>query len=328
MKKIIAMAMVLVFTLLSGCSPSPTLATINGSKIDASEYAFYLNYQLVSVEDIAALSEENFQKLKEDALNQVIINELVLQKCKEYGLKLPKEDRELIQNYKKEFVNSLGGSKKYLEFLSQSAMTDRMYDKSQKNTYYYNMLMSYLTENPQNEGYIGFTDETLRKYFSENYYKVKYIYISAIGADGLPLPNDQLEELEKFVAVVAQGSKEPDKDFDLLIEKYNDDEAMRLEPDGFVYSHEEIANHNVFSHALELKENEVGGEYRIGDGFYIVKRIPVDAGYYDLHHDDILNKAIDERFNALMDSWKTAAKIKTSDIYNKITKDNYLSFVK
>lgn len=326
MKKILLLALALAC--LAGCSPSPTLVTVNGSKIDASEYAFYLNYQLMSIEDRAALGDEAFQKLKDDALNQMVANELVMQKCKEFGLKLTKENKKLLADYKKEFINSLGGSKKYLEFLGQSAMTDRSYDKSQKNSYYHDMLLAYLTEDPQNPNYISFNDETLRKYFSENYYKVKYIYISAVDANGAPLVESQMEELENFVAVVAQGAKEPTKDFDLLIEKYNDDEAMRVEPDGFVYSHDEIANHAVFSKALELKENEVGGEYANGDGFYIIKRIPVDAGYFDLHHDEILNKAIDQRFNALMESWKTAAKISTSEVFAKITKDNYLDFVK
>ena len=50
-RKYLAFSLILALCLLllSGCSPSPTAVTVGGRKVDASEYAFYLSYNRISV---------------------------------------------------------------------------------------------------------------------------------------------------------------------------------------------------------------------------------------------------------------------------------------
>lgn len=326
MKKIALLSLCLL--LLSGCMASPVVVSVNGDKIDASEYGFYFNYQLMSVEKPEELKKDELENLKKSALDQAIANTLILQKCEEYKLEITKEEEEQIKSLKEDFIKELGGAAKYLEFLKQSAMNDRIYTKTQKNSYYQNKLLAYLTENLDIKESIGFTDEKLRQYFSKNYVKVKYILINAMAEDGTRLQGEQYENAEKFAKIVADGSREPEKDFDLLIEKYNDDEKMRVQPEGFVYSLLNLEKDPIFNKTLELSDNEIGGPYAVDNGFYIIKRIPVDAGYFDAHHEEILNSAIDMRYMALSDSWRSSANIKVSDVYEKIDQNNYKSYIK
>ena len=328
MKKVHLILLVLFLSILSGCVASPAVVNINGDKIDGSEFAYYLNYELASYEKPEELTKEDIDKIKETALDTAVNNTIVLQKCEEYGIELSDEEEDEIKALREEFITDLGGSAKYLEFLEESALNDRVYKKTQKQGYYHEKLMAYLTENTDQPESIGFTDETLRKFFSENYVKIKYIYMSSLTEDGEPLPDEEYDEQLNLARIVAEGSKEPDKDFDLLIEKYNDDYRMRVYPEGLVYSELELENEEVFYHALEMEENEIAGPYASSDGFYILKRYPVDAGYFDNHHDEILNEAVDMKYEMLLETWRANAIVKVSDVYNDIDASNYKTYIK
>ena len=56
----LALCLGLMLAVLSGCSPSPTAITVGSRKVDASEYAFYLNYNRShSEEDSSILYDES-----------------------------------------------------------------------------------------------------------------------------------------------------------------------------------------------------------------------------------------------------------------------------
>ncbi|MBR4879352.1 MAG: SurA N-terminal domain-containing protein [Clostridia bacterium] len=328
MKKLRLLSFMLCLLLLSGCVASPVVVTINGDKIDGSEFAYYLNYELLSYENPEELTKEQMDKIKENALESAVSNTIVLQKCKEYNLELTDEEEAEVKALRDEFIEDLGGSAKYLEFLNESALNDRVYKKTQEQGYYHNKLLAYLTENTDQPESIGFTDESLRQFFAENYVKIKYICMTNVGEDGLQLSGTEYDEQLNLARIVAEGSREPEKDFDLLIEKYNDDYRMRIYPDGFVYSKLEIQDEDVFCHALELEENEIGGPYASTDGFYIIKRYPADAGYFDKNHEEILNEATDLKYELLLEEWKASAVVKVSDVYNNINASNYREYIK
>ena len=134
--------------------------------------------------------------------------------------------------------------------------------------------------------------------------------------------------MQEFARVVAEGSREENKDFDQLIEKYNSDSQMSLNPDGLVYSKEELLETEVFKNVLDLQENEIGGPYSSDEGFYIIKRIPVDAGYFDSHKEQIERDAENNRYEALIEEWKASSTIKVSEVYKKIDHLNYKDYIK
>lgn len=325
MKKLLLLALTLC--LLAGCSPSPQLVTVNGKNLDGSEYAFYLNYQLLSVENPDELTDEQVNTYKEQALKQMVLNEIVRQKCKEFDLALSKEQKNTISTYKDDFINQLGGKAEYLNFLNNSAMNDITYIKSQENTYYHDLLFSHLSETGVESDGISFTDEALRKYFSDNYLKIKYIHMSHLNDLGEERVDAERQEFDKYVSIVANGCKEKADVFDSLIEKYNDDDAMTNTPEGFVWSISELSENPIFKEALQIEENKVGGPYNSESGYLIIKRMPIDAGYFDRNNAAIRNEAVDAKFNELLNKWYSEATISTHDIYTKINSKNFMDYL-
>ena len=167
----------LLLPLLCGCSPSPTAVTVGNRKVDASEYAFYLNYNRLSTGEESGtvlFDEEDNALAREAALDQILTGEVVRLKCEEFGLELSANQRKALQSSKEQLVESLGGKAAYLKYLQQSCLTDRAYDKFQENDYYSAMLYNYMMTD--SESY--YTDESLRQYFTTHYATVKYIFFS------------------------------------------------------------------------------------------------------------------------------------------------------
>ena len=61
MKKILLLCMMVL--MLTGCVASPTVVTVNGTKIDASEFAFYLNYEFMAYDDVSKVTPEELDKI-------------------------------------------------------------------------------------------------------------------------------------------------------------------------------------------------------------------------------------------------------------------------
>ena len=171
---------------LCGCSPSPTAITVGTQKVDLATYAFYIHYNLMNLSteygytSDTLYSDEMTSQIKEDALDQTVTAQIIRLKCEELGLSLDDEELQSLEDDKKEFIESLGGKYAYLDFLRESALTDRSYDAFQEDSLYYDKLYEYLCA----EATEYYTDENLRQFFSENYINVKYIRLSIVDENG------------------------------------------------------------------------------------------------------------------------------------------------
>ena len=135
--------------LLGGCSPSPTAIVVGKNKVDAAELAFYLEYNRLNLQSQDGSTEEedadpSLEEAKEAALEQIVTAEIVRQQCDKLGLELSKEEKEELEQNKDELIEAQGGTAGYLKYLRQSAMADRVYDKFQENTLYYDKLYDYM----------------------------------------------------------------------------------------------------------------------------------------------------------------------------------------
>ena len=131
--------------LLGGCSPSPTAIVVGKNKVDAAELAFYLEYNRLNLQSQDGSTEEedadpSLEEAKEAALEQIVTAEIVRQQCDKLGLELSKEEKEELEQNKDELIEAQGGTAGYLKYLRQSDMADRVYDKFQENTIYYDKL--------------------------------------------------------------------------------------------------------------------------------------------------------------------------------------------
>lgn len=315
----------LCFSLLSGCSPSPTAVTVGGRKVDASEYAFYLHYNRISTGEESGTvfyDDEDTAEAKAAALEQIVTNEIVRLKCEEFGLELTEEQQASLARSKEYLIESLGGMAAYLDYLNQSLLTDRAYEKFQANNYYSELLYDYMKEDSKSY----FTDEALRRYFAEHYATVKYIYISIVDDDGNRLEKEVRDNLLESALTVRDLAAAADSDFEALMTEYNQDVTMTTA--GFVLSELEAKSTEPLETLFDLAENEVSEVLTASDGYYILKRCPVSAAYYDEHQTDIFEAACDDRFEDSMTVWKTEYEVVVSKVVDKINLSNLAEYVK
>lgn len=320
----LALCLGLMLAVLSGCSPSPTAVTVGNRKVDASEYAFYLNYNRSHGEEDSGgilYDESALTDAREAAIQQITTNEVVRIKCEELGLTLSDSQKSALDANKKQLIESLGGTAKYLEYLKQSCLTDRAYDKFQENECYYDLLYQYMLQD--SESY--FTDETLRQYFSEYYATVKYIWIGLVDDSGNSLGRTERQTRLELAKSVAEQAQEPEADFDALMVEYNEDPTMTV---GVPVSKLEADSTEYLTTLFDLEENQVSSPIVLSDGVYILKRCPISASYYDENQSDIYQAALDWRFDETLAGWLGDYPVTVSSVVDKIDLNNLRDYIK
>lgn len=306
--------------LLGGCSPSPTAIVVGKNKVDAAELAFYLEYNRLNLQSQDGSTEEedadpSLEEAKEAALEQIVTAEIVRQQCDKLDLELSKEEKEELKQNKNELIEAQGGTAGYLKYLRQSAMADRVYDKFQENTLYYDKLYDHMVGEG---GEYSFSDVDLRQFFSENYATVQYIRLGFSSA-----PERGMDRAQ----TILEQAQVPGADFTQMVALYNDDPYMTENIQGIVMTASQCENSPQFETVFELEEGEITGVLVGTDGYYIVKRLPLAVTYYDDNQESILQEARDVQFNQLLEKWTEEASVRTTDIYKKMDFDNLWDYV-
>lgn len=325
-KRLLALAIcaAMLLPVLTGCSPSPVAVTVGDRQVDASEYAFYLHYNRISTgEDSGTILYDDAanQAAREAAVEQILTNEVVRLKCAEFGLELSETQKEALEASKERLVESLGGTAAYLEYLNQSLLTDRAYEKFQENDYYSGLLYDYMMRD--SEGY--YTDEALRQYFNSHYATVKYIFLSFTDDEGEQLDKEARQGITDTAQALAEQARTEGADFDALMAEHNQDLSMT---GGFPISDLEAQSTEYLTTLFDLAENEVSDPILQSEGCYILKRCPVSATYYDENQRDIFLAACNDRFEEAMAQWKTEYPVKLSKVVDKINLSNLSEYVK
>ncbi len=329
-KKILVLALALLVTLnIFSCTASPTAMKVGDRKVDASEYAYYLNYNHLNLSmktsGVILTAYEMLARAHESTQSQIIENELIARACEELELELSKELKEQLQEEKDEWIESLGGLSGYLTYLNDNAMTDRLYDKLLEQSHTYSMLHDYLA---QAEGSVVLDDQGLRQFFSEHYIKVKYIRLSTLDENGLLHSDAALNDIHEQAKSILTQIKNGELDFDYAMATYNDDPIMTERPTGITVSSQDGLIREYITDAFALKDGEVGGVYLYSDGYYILQRQPVDANYYNENYEQILLTAADWTFSNYIADAKAATPITVSGVCKKINFENYKNYIK
>lgn len=328
MKKVPAIAFILALLLgLSACSPSPTALSVDGSKVDASEYAFFLNLNRPSGSKGSAYTPEELETARALALDQITTHEVVRLQCKAHDLRLSDEQQALLAEEKQALIDTLGGKAAYLEYLNSYGLTDRLYDKMQQNTLLYDLLYTHITEELDQAHY---GDEALRRYFAENYIVVKYLRISLLDEDGHRVSGEVAAERQRQ-AYAAHAAIAAGGDFGEVAAEYgdyDDDEALAAAREGVVTSLQEAQGQPWLLRAFDMKSGEVSPVCDMNDGYYIIKRLELSASYFEVNRDYILASAQAYDFSQKLAQWKQDATVKIRKVTEKIDLHNFMEYVK
>ena len=324
MKKalVILILLFLCVCILTSCKGTGKALTVNGEKIDQAEYAFFLNYSRMSTGQDKYTAEE-LSVARQEAIDRIVINQVVRQKCKELGLKLSKDEIKQLEKEKGDFIKALGGKAKYLDYLNDACLTDRLYDKLAENEFYYNKLQSYIEE--QSEEIL--TDQKLRQFFAENYICIKYIRLSITAENGEPMTEHGMSVVRSQAESVFKMAQDPNNSFDELILRYSDDVGIEGGVEGLIISVLDARGEPYMQKAFDIADNEVAICLQ-SDGYYIVRRQSVDATYFEENRSYIHNTALDYKFMETIEQWCENAKVKVHRAVDKINFNNIKKYVK
>lgn len=292
MKRFLAMllAAVLCLTALVGCggteqTDSPTVMTVDGEEVPASELAAYIVYNMSYYENYFGMDssfftdEDMFGSIKESCANQVVTLRAIEKMADELGVTLSSEDKKELEETKKsnmEYVGAESGSFKrwiaykvkgqddpWATYLHNMGYTEELFDKDSEIMALENNIVDYY-----------FDQGDITTEFNDTYLHAKSILISDTDEDGNLLEGDDLDAAKKK-AVSVQKKLNDGEDFDTLFEQYNDDTAQG--DDGYYFTDGDM----VEEYEDTVKNLEVGTHaehttYHEGYGWFIIERLELD----------------------------------------------------
>ncbi len=316
---------------INGLSVSRTVITVDGSQITEEEYKFYVEVnkmQVLSEQNLAdeAAAQEFLKNgtvegkiasdyIKEEALNQVLRNEIAVVKAKEAGITLTEEERSQARSTEgmDETIKAYGVSKKtYADIMEKSQLINK----------YYSHVLSNDSEA------LSVANEDITKKINEDYALVQHVLI-------LNKPEDS-EEVDEAYAKEAKAKAEDvlkkalaGENFNNLITEYNEDPGMESSPSGYLISKEgytldggqmvtEFTQGTFAVNVGEVNPSLVESDY----GWHIIKRCEINETHSDYMTllDNVQGSMENEKFGAYLDAMK--------DTLDIVKKDNILKKVK
>ena len=317
---------------INGLSVSRTVITVDGSQITEEEYKFY-----VEVNKMQVLSEQNladeaaaadFLKngtvegkiasdyIKEEALNQVLRNEIAVVKAKEAGITLTDEERSQARATEgmDETIKSYGVSKKtYADIMEKSQLINKYYSHVSSNE----------------AGVLSVSNEDITKKINEDYALVQHVLImnKPEGSEEVDeaYAKDAKKKAEEVLKKATAG-----ENFANLIKEYNEDPGMESNPQGYLINKAgyaadgqsqmvpEFTEGTFAVNVGEVNPSLIESEY----GWHIIKRCEINETHSDYMTllDNIQSSLEYEKFEAYLDSMK--------DTLDIVKKDNILKKVK
>lgn len=362
MKRILALVatFALAFSLLTACGTQNkdnadnsienandfVVMTINGEDIYASEYASYIKetkymfennysyYTGTELTDEVWQDEEVISSIYENAKQSLYYPYAIHTVAKECELELGKDDLDEVQSIIDQNIEYSGGQVEFKKYLAENMGIDETEFRSRvENAVYIEKIEAY---NFGEDGKTPVTEDDIKKYYNDNYYRAKHILVKTVDENNETLPDDEIKQKEAIAKdiIVKLNNGE---DFDTLLEAYGEDEGMKQSPDGYTFSSNDSFLPEFIDGTKVLEIGKYSNEpVKTTYGYHIILREPLTqealmdetgsvsgAKIYDEIYQTFadIDSIIDEALNNL------TININDENI-NKITLDNYENYLK
>lgn len=311
----------------SGITPETTMLTVDGIKVSAEEYFYWLAYSCDYMKaysesgeiDWNAVQEDESttaEYVKDDTLQTAKLYAIVESKAKEYDCGLTSENQTDLDSMRKNFVSQFGSEEEYLQQLANSGLTDETFMKLNSVTYMYQNLKANLYAEG---GALYPTDEQLTKFATDKgYMHANHILFSTKDDDGNDLSAaEKAKVLAKAKEILAQlrASSDPLTLFNTLAKENTDDTGYASNPDGYYFAPGEMTE-DFESAVSKLNVNEISDIVETEYGYHIILRLPVD-------NSKLASQYADDAFDTQIDQWQKEAKVTFSKAYDSVNPQDF-----
>lgn len=309
-------------------SDAPIVMTVNGSEVNAEEFATYMVYNMKYYENMYAQygmvglwsdegSAEMLGSMMPDAArDQAVYARVVLEEFEKAGLKIPYNQQKEMTVLRQQAIDNTGGYENYCKQIAQLGFNDQTYTNFLYITQCFTALSDYYY-GP--EGVNAPSEDELKNYFRENYLAAKHILITT--AD--PVTGEQLrtdEEAKKLAQGLVDRVK-AGEDFDQLMKENSEDPGLQGNPDGYVFTEGEMVQ-PFYDGAKALEENGVSAPIKSDVGYHVIKRVPLDVDGQLANYQLAIMARMGKTMDALLAEWMAGAKVETTDTFNEINYKN------
>ncbi len=304
----LAAALLSATFLLSACGgvdEGPVVMTVGNIEITQSEFEFFLDTYKEQLDFGAAkkISQEYCEK-----------NNMVLAVAKAMGVEMSDEVKKEFDDYFKQVKESYdeyeneNGKKGFSAFLKEKNLTEDYISSLVSVSFYAEILNEKLGESE-------YTDEEKQEYFKNHYRRAKHILISTTDMNtGASLDDEQKAEATKKAEELLNRAKSGEN-FDSLISEFSEDPGSATNPDGYVFTDNEMV--------IEFQDGVDSikpGEFTLVEsdyGYHVIQRLALDETpeYFKTEYDKVsadLDSIMDStRFEEQLVAWAEEYGVKT-----------------
>ncbi len=268
--------------LLGGCGNSAaketamqvgdTTVTMGDISVLAAQYLNY-GYDFETARDMFADQIED--TLKYGAVGQAM------------GIELTEEDHDSVVQMKASYAQQGGGLSAYKDYLKKAGSSMEFLDALFTASAYQTHVMDQFDEEATEP-----TDDELKTYFADNYYRAKHILVEEASAEPTEEAAEASTEAAAADAATEAASAEPEltgeelansllerakagEDFDALIAEYSTDPGSESNPDGYIFTDGDMVQE--FEDCVKSLQPGEFGICKSDYGYHIIQRLPFSA---------------------------------------------------
>lgn len=297
---------------VSGIHPDATIMTVNGEKISAEEYLYWLAYDCEYLSAYAGSLDWNevvtgtmtyADYVKDEVTDTMKTYAIVRQMAKKGHVTLSDEDLAALDTQRRQYIEYYGGEEAYLQQIQLLGVSEETFDNINSMYYLYSRVQEAFCDGSLRPG-----DEELQSFAEENgLMTAKLLYLSTEG-----LSEDEIAQRRDLARGYAEKLKEAD-DVDALYARFAEELGLAMSENGQTFSASETGEGGeedlLLANAVAaLDEGGVSDLIESGNGFYVAVRQALD-----------LSAVADRMFSQTIESALAEAKVKYNDaVYGKV----------
>ncbi len=266
-------ASVMALTSCGGADLNKTAVETKGINVTAGDVATFV---------MAYAGEENFDSAKSSIAKSVKENLEFIALGEAMDLEVTEEDEMQISTLRSQLAASNGGYKAFKKYLADNGSSIEFYDMLGKGSVYSTKVTEKINEAI---GEKEATDDELKKFYDESYYRAKHILVSidedTDEAAAEKLANEYLER--------AKGGE----DFDAMVSELSEDPGSASNPDGYTFTDGEMVTE--FEDTVKSLKSGEYGICKSTYGYHVILRL--DLGDFEANKSAVSSAYEDSRFD-------------------------------